>query len=741
MHDYNSSQSHMSKLAIFRINQGDFKNGGFPVTLQIWENGEISKEFIGWLPEDHNIPQLYQDWQNTYYTWLYWQATDNQAIDNRSPKNSSEPVRKITFPKDEPDPEKELRENCKKAAKALEAHLKKWFEQESSRSLKMDILDQTSEHDSIPIIFQTENEQLRKLPLHLWDLLKHRRKKAGVVLSARHQTCSRDNLENPVKILVILGSSEGINVNRDRNLLNELPRATVTLLEKPEQEELFEHLYDQRWDILFFAGHSFDGEIKVNDHESLSLQKLEYALDEAIQNGLKLAIFNSCDGLKLALHLEKLNIPQVIVMREPVPDLVAQEFLKRFLKFFSEGKSLHVAVRKAREWLQGRENRFPCATWLPIMCQNPAAPELMWPPPPEIPPPEILSPETPVEQLLNLIHHHWWKVAAGVGIVAAAIYIANDISSDSINNIQNPVEPNDINLSQGGKRLITDNTTSEKEEGIIAFAEKQFSDAIEHFINSLRQNPNDPETLIYLNNAIAEQNATTNTGEKLEIAVNVPIGDDSNIAQEILRGVAQAQSQLNCGIEEIKQAVAQVESQPDCNGGIEEKLLQVTITDDQDEADIAEQVANKLAEDPDILGVIGHNSSDATRKAVRVYNNQELVVISPISTSVNLSDSSDYFFRTTTNDATAAKDLANYMLNQFGQVEAAIAYVPRNEYSQSLKKQFQQLLPLGEFAYECEVPIEGSFNALNCVSEAENQGAEVLLLAPGTKDTLDKTLP
>ncbi|NEP15173.1 MAG: hypothetical protein F6K14_34395, partial [Symploca sp. SIO2C1] len=41
----------------------------------------------------------------------------------------------------------------------------------------------------------------------------------------------------------------------------------------------------------------------------------------------------------------------------------------------------------------------------------------------------------------------------------------------------------------------------------------------------------------------------------------------------------------------------------------------------------------------------------------------------------------------------------------------------------------------------CEVPIEGSFNALNCVSEAENQGAEVLLLAPGTKDTLDKTLP
>ncbi len=58
-------------------------------------------------------------------------------------------------------------------------------------------------------------------------------------------------------------------------------------------------------------------------------------LRKAISRGLQLAIFNSCDGLGLANDLAELNIPQIIVMRSPVPDLVAQEFLKHFLKAFS----------------------------------------------------------------------------------------------------------------------------------------------------------------------------------------------------------------------------------------------------------------------------------------------------------------------------------------------------------------------------------------------------------------------
>ncbi|NJQ98827.1 MAG: CHASE2 domain-containing protein, partial [Hydrococcus sp. CSU_1_8] len=73
-----------------------------------------------------------------------------------------------------------------------------------------------------------------------------------------------------------------------------------------------------------------------------------------------------------------LNIPQIIVMREPVSDRVAQAFLKYFLNEFSDDQPFDVAVRKARERLQGIEGQFPGASWLPVIFQNPAHTPPTW---------------------------------------------------------------------------------------------------------------------------------------------------------------------------------------------------------------------------------------------------------------------------------------------------------------------------------------------------------------------------
>jgi hypothetical protein len=56
----------------------------------------------------------------------------------------------------------------------------------------------------------------------------------------------------------------------------------------------------------------------------------------------------------------------------PSKDAVAQEFLKHFLTGFASGKSFYLAVREAREKLQSLEQYYPCASWLPVICQNPA---------------------------------------------------------------------------------------------------------------------------------------------------------------------------------------------------------------------------------------------------------------------------------------------------------------------------------------------------------------------------------
>ena len=102
-------------------------------------------------------------------------------------------------------------------------------------------------------------------------------------------------------------------------------------------------------------------------------------MKKATSNGLALAIFNSCDGLGLAYELEALHIPQIIVMREPVPDAVAQEFLRHFLVTYAlDGLPLYQAVKEARLKLHGLEDIYPCASLLPVICQNGDAAPPSW---------------------------------------------------------------------------------------------------------------------------------------------------------------------------------------------------------------------------------------------------------------------------------------------------------------------------------------------------------------------------
>ncbi|MDM8567856.1 CHAT domain-containing protein [Candidatus Halobeggiatoa sp. HSG11] len=182
-----------------------------------------------------------------------------------------------------------------------------------------------------------------------------------------------------LRILVILGNSEGINLDKDREALEKLisPEVYIEFLDEPKRTEISDSLWQQNWDMLFFSGHSSSeggqGRIFINRTDSLTIDELKYGLRKAIRHGLQLAVFNSCDGLGLAEDLADLNLPQVIFMREPIIDQVAQSFLKIFLERFSQGESLYLSVRHTREQLieNDYDEKFPGSCWLPVIFQNP----------------------------------------------------------------------------------------------------------------------------------------------------------------------------------------------------------------------------------------------------------------------------------------------------------------------------------------------------------------------------------
>jgi CHASE2 domain-containing sensor protein len=353
----------MGKLVVLKFADGNFTQG-FAVTVQIGDEGELpAVETTGKLPPARELPQYYIHWQSSY---------KRLGIPYRLEANTAQ-VTNVSVTKD-----------CQTAAQSLRSRFNSWLQAEEFRPIREKLLEKLSPNDIIRIILQTENSELQRFPWHLWDLLERYPKAEIALASPRYERINQPRSPNPqVNILAIVGDSQGIDTQADKDLLQSLPDADVSLLVEPDRKELTDQIWGKNWDILFFAGHSTSqgdncGRIYLNQNDSLSIAELKYALKTAVERGLQLAIFNSCDGLGLARELADLQIPQIIVMREPVPDQVAQEFLKNFLTALAQNTTLYLAVREARERLQGLENKFPCATWLPIICQNLSQTPVSW---------------------------------------------------------------------------------------------------------------------------------------------------------------------------------------------------------------------------------------------------------------------------------------------------------------------------------------------------------------------------
>jgi len=352
----------MSKRAVLRCD-GSLEQG-FRVVLEISDrNTPVFTEALGLLPAALDLLDLLNQWQQHYRQSLGVTRISLESISVQTGKLS------------------EI-QGCRTVSIALQTRLKQWLASPEFQPIEQRLRETLAPQDSIEVLLRTNDDRLYRLPWHIWDFIERYPQTEVLLSSSPERIDLPERTHDRVRILAILGDRQGIDTEADRRLLEALPNADVTFLVEPSRQQIYRDLWNQNWDILFFAGHSNTeqqrGRIYLNPSESLTLDELRYGLRRAIAKGLQLAIFNSCDGLGLAYELEQLHIPQLIVMREPVSDRVAQEFLKQLLRAFSEGESLHYSVRQAREFLQGLEGEFPCASWLPVMFQNPAVLPLTW---------------------------------------------------------------------------------------------------------------------------------------------------------------------------------------------------------------------------------------------------------------------------------------------------------------------------------------------------------------------------
>jgi ABC-type branched-subunit amino acid transport system substrate-binding protein len=150
--------------------------------------------------------------------------------------------------------------------------------------------------------------------------------------------------------------------------------------------------------------------------------------------------------------------------------------------------------------------------------------------------------------------------------------------------------------------------------GIGEFNHQKYLQAKILFKKAIDSDRTDPVAQIFYNNTQARLQKNS-----LKIAAVVPIDYYENAALDILRGVADAQTHFN-------------QQRQDQNA----RLLEVVIINDGNKAEAARKVSQELANDQEILAVVGHHFSSSTIAALPQYEQAGVAVVSPTSSSSKL---------------------------------------------------------------------------------------------------------
>ncbi|MCC5655631.1 ABC transporter substrate-binding protein [Nostoc sp. XA010] len=265
-----------------------------------------------------------------------------------------------------------------------------------------------------------------------------------------------------------------------------------------------------------------------------------------------------------------------------------------------------------------------------------------------------------------------------------------------------------------------------------------------------------PEVLIYINNSLSEYKQSALREKKIQIytlAVVVPFyHNQGNVASEILRGIAQIQLQINLQSferislgKEINLDDIKPEKIFSLNNTDSQIALKILIVNDPNNlyapySQTAENLAN-LAPQLNLISIIGHYSSEMTKKALNLYSQNGLILVNSSSTSNELSHLSGgeslSFFRLTTQDSINATQLAHYLTERLSgesHKKVAIIYNKNSSYSTSyrntIKKCLEQYSEQLIFLKECSYISEKYYQIQDYLEDIKQNGVDIIIIIP-----------
>lgn len=305
------------------------------------------------------------------------------------------------------------------------------------------------------------------------------------------------------------------------------------------------------------------------------------------------------------------------------------------------------------------------------------------PPPPPPPPPPKLK---------GFSLSHFRRSLLGIaGIIAGcaiALFLHNIFTPKTCLLVQSDA------LSCGEESLLKSSNPRLKQDGVNEFAKSNYREAFNYFKRSWHEEElKDPETLIYMNNALLK----AKKAEYYTLAVIVPVRTNEqgrseiDLPKEILRGVAQAQTEVNLKLfnSEIDRNLNGLEFQE--NQAIKGKGLQVIIADDANLPKESIARANSLVKLGGVLGAIGHYTNAMTVHTVDIYNQNHLVLISPGSTTEAATEKPrKFFFRTVPRTKVSVEVFVKYLMEKKGQTKVAGFYNASSESTSTFWEEFRK---------------------------------------------------